>query len=148
MPTIKEIAQYTGFSASTVSIVLSGKSNARKIPETTQQIVLKAAKELNYRPNVSARRLRNAEFARRFIIAVFWSNDFLAPMITRFLKGIEEELERSGREVETIVRPYVSGNLHQAASLMEIQMFNAAIICNASEPAGRFRSLFRHGLFG
>ena len=47
--TIKDIAKYTGFSITTISLVLNGK--AHKIPKATEEAILQAAKELNYRPN-------------------------------------------------------------------------------------------------
>ena len=43
MATIKELAAYTGLSPSTVSIVLGGKAQQRKIPESTQRRVQEAA---------------------------------------------------------------------------------------------------------
>lgn len=55
MATIKELAAYTGLSPSTVSIVLGGKAQQRKIPESTQRRVQEAAQALGYRPNISAR---------------------------------------------------------------------------------------------
>lgn len=44
MVTLKDIAQYTQLSPSTVSIVLKGNGDARKIKKETQTIVLEAAK--------------------------------------------------------------------------------------------------------
>lgn len=56
MATIKELADYTNLSIATVSRVLNGKSG---IKEETRQRILKAAQELNYRPNLYARSLRS-----------------------------------------------------------------------------------------
>lgn len=47
--TVKDVAKAVGLSTTTVSLVLNNKPN--RIPEATREIVLKAAKELNYRPN-------------------------------------------------------------------------------------------------
>ena len=56
--TIKDVAEYTGLSVSTVSLVLNGKANALRISPETIQRVLDAAEELNYRPNMLAKSLR------------------------------------------------------------------------------------------
>ena len=76
MATIKELAAYTGLSPSTVSIVLGGKAQQRKIPESTQRRVQEAAQALGYRPNISARRLRDPEAKESMVVAVFWTEDF------------------------------------------------------------------------
>lgn len=47
--TVKDVAKAVGLSTTTVSLVLNNKPN--RIPEATRKLVLKAAKELNYRPN-------------------------------------------------------------------------------------------------
>ena len=47
-PTMRDVAQESGVSQTTVSFVLNGK-NLDRIPEETQKRVLTAAKELNYR---------------------------------------------------------------------------------------------------
>ena len=47
--TIKDIANYTGFSVTTISLVLNNK--AHKIPKSTKDTILDAAEKLNYHPN-------------------------------------------------------------------------------------------------
>ena len=47
--TVKDVAKAVGLSTTTVSLVLNNKPN--RIPKATREIVLKAAKDLNYRPN-------------------------------------------------------------------------------------------------
>ncbi|NLL34566.1 MAG: LacI family transcriptional regulator [Clostridiales bacterium] len=132
MPTIKEIAAVTGYSPSTVSVVLRGKGNERKILQSTQEKILTAARNLGYTPNISARRLRNIQFSKKLVLAVFWASDFRASMVVRFLRGLQREVAESKTDCEIIIRPYTNGTLSEAASLSEMNMFNAAIICNAS----------------
>lgn len=59
MSTIKDVAKLAGVSVSTVSRALSGKVF---VEEDTKQKVLAAVKELNYKPNVIARSLREGKF--------------------------------------------------------------------------------------
>lgn len=133
MATIKELASYTGLSPSTVSIVLRGKSQERSIPEKTQDKVWEAVKILGYQPNITARRLREPSSAFPLVIAIFWASDFRAHMMVRFLKGIQEELMKSKQEYEIVIHPYDNDSLCEIGSLRNVNMYNAAIICNASQ---------------
>ena len=47
--TIKDIANYTGFSVTTISLVLNNKAD--KIPKSTKNKILDAVEKLNYHPN-------------------------------------------------------------------------------------------------
>lgn len=132
MATIKDIAKYAGVSPSTVSIVLNGQADERKISTETQQRVWDAVRALEYQPNVSARRLRGDPQSNTLVIAIFWASDFRAHMVLRFLRGIQNEILQSNRECEIIIHPYKNNELCKIASLRSMNMYNAAIICNAS----------------
>lgn len=56
--TLKHIALKVGVSVGTVSRVINGQSAQYRISKKTQEIIQKAAKELNYSPNQLARSLR------------------------------------------------------------------------------------------
>lgn len=129
MPTIKELAREAGVSPSTVSIVLSGKSEERNIPESTQRRVWDAARKLDYHPNVAARRLR-VQTSDFLLIAVFWAPDFRAPMLVRFLRGLQEAALTCGKKCEIAIHPYESNKLDE--TVQALGMCNAAIICSAS----------------
>ena len=133
MATIKELAAYTGLSPSTISIVLGGKAQERGITQATCQRVLEAAKVLGYRPNLSARRLRDPQAGGGLVIAVFWAEDFRAPMMVRFLRGLRREIAAQGEGHELLIHPYTCGRLREERSLVSLSAFNAAIVCNASE---------------
>ena len=62
MTTIKDVAKLAGVSASTVSRALS---NRVFVEEETRQKVLKAVEELNYRPSVLAKGLREGIHGKR-----------------------------------------------------------------------------------
>ena len=55
---IKKIREMTGFSCSTISRVINGKSTEFRILESTRRAILKAAREIKYRPSILARSLR------------------------------------------------------------------------------------------
>lgn len=56
--TLASLAQKTGFSAATISRVLSGKAEEYRISAETKETILKAASESGYSPNIIAQNLR------------------------------------------------------------------------------------------
>ncbi len=56
---LKHLAALTGFSITTVSMVLNGRAEEFNISAETRDLILAAAKEHNYQPNLHARSLRN-----------------------------------------------------------------------------------------
>ena len=50
--TIRDVAERSGFSSATVSIVLNNAPLARYIPDTTKGKIQRAAAHLGYRPNL------------------------------------------------------------------------------------------------
>lgn len=133
MPNIKELAERAGVSPSTASIVVNGKSKERKISQVTQDKVWKAAKEIGYRPNISARRLRDQNTIDSITVALYWSNDFRTSLMTRFLHGLQNSKLQQQKTVEFVIRPYQNDQLEQAAGIAEISKYHAVIICNASD---------------
>jgi len=90
--TLKNIAQKTGFSVSTVSRVLHDKSKKYKISETTQQHIKNTAEELGYSLNKLARGLR---LQRTLEIGVVVP-DIANPFFSSLLKSIGGELRKGG----------------------------------------------------
>lgn len=90
--TLKNIADKTGFSVSTVSRVLHDNSKKYKISEETQEIIKKAAKETGYRVNALARGLRLQKTFEIGVIVPDLSNPFFSTLI----KSIASELRKRG----------------------------------------------------
>jgi len=88
MVTIRDVAKESGFSATTVSIVLNDAPLARYIPSTTKKRIESAAKRLGYRPNVFARSLRSRR-SHTVGVMVFDATD---PFCTLVLRGIQNSL--------------------------------------------------------
>ena len=57
--TLSDISNYTGFSVTTISRVLNGKSEQFRISRESQKKIMDAVRKLNYRPNYVAQSLRN-----------------------------------------------------------------------------------------
>ncbi len=133
MVTIKDVAALSKTSMSTASIVLRGDGDDRKISKATQNQVLQAARELGYRPNISARRLREQKDNNSLSIAVFWADDFRLSMVARFMRGLQDAMKDEKTQVEFSFLLYHNDELSKHASLKHATMFNAIIICNASQ---------------
>jgi LacI family transcriptional regulator len=89
--TIRDVAERSGFSSATVSIVLNNAPLARYIPDTTKARIQRAASQLGYRPNLFAQSLRNR---RSHTVGVMVS-DMTDPYCTLVLRGIENCLYQS-----------------------------------------------------
>ncbi len=87
--TLKDIAQRSGLSIYTVSTILNGKPDASL---KTQERVIKIAKELNYRPNYFARRLKNVMANTIGLVLPFDSTIFTSESFNLMLQGLEPAL--------------------------------------------------------
>jgi len=88
MVTIRDVAKESGFSPTTVSIVLNNAPLARYIPTTTKKRIESVAKRLGYRPNLFARSLLSRR-SHMFGVMVFVATD---PFCTLVLRGIQNSL--------------------------------------------------------
>lgn len=136
---IKEIAERLNLSAGTVSIVLNGRGDAMRISKETQKRVQDAAKEMNYQPNIYARRLRSAgsEEAPK-VIAVFWNSVYSDFMMGGFFRGLHNCVERQGFRMEFYVQMFKQDELEKLADSMTPQRFSAIIICGLSDHDSAF----------
>jgi len=91
MVTIRDVAKESGFSSTTVSIVLNNAPLSRYIPADTKKKILRATKKLGYRPNQFARSLRSK---RSHAVGVMVT-DMTDPYCTLILRGIENTLFQS-----------------------------------------------------
>ena len=89
--TIRDVAERSGFSSATVSIVLNNAPLARYIPAATKKRIERAAKKLGYRPNLFARSLRSKRSHTVGVMVV----DMTDPFCTLVLRGIENSLYQS-----------------------------------------------------
>lgn len=87
-PGLKQLAQHLGLSSAAVSRVLNAAPTAGAIPKSTQERIFTAARELNYRPNVYARSLRNRRSQTMGVLVPEISEGYA----TLVLAGIEHQL--------------------------------------------------------
>lgn len=136
---IREIAKAAGVSNSTVSIVLNGRGDQLRISKTTQQRVRDIAEQLNYMPNISARRLRSGVSEEAgYVIALFANLEVLqmntgaaltSRMIARFVLASRER----NINAEFVLQPYYPGELCKLQTKLNGNMYSGAIITSASD---------------
>ncbi|MBC2601745.1 LacI family DNA-binding transcriptional regulator [Puniceicoccus vermicola] len=90
-PKLKDISSKTGFSLSTVSMVLNNRQDI-SIPETTRDKVKQAASKLGYKPKTRTR------LSKTIIVATFQDlrSCFENPYFSEIYRGIEETMEARG----------------------------------------------------
>ena len=87
--TLADVANATGFSISTISVILNETPLSRNFPSQTKELIRTAAKQLGYRPHAFARSLRSRR-SQIIGIMVFNISD---PFCTQILNGIYETLQ-------------------------------------------------------
>lgn len=90
--TIYEVAKNAGVAISTVSRVLNDSPN---VSEETKKKVQEAIDELNFRPQVSARKLASKE-PQMLAVAV---PSFTTPFFNEVLKGVKDELKKMDLDI-------------------------------------------------
>lgn len=90
--TIYDISEKLNISAATVSRALNDHP---KISQKTKELVMKAAKELNYKQNTLAQALKSGKTNNIGIIVPYINTNFFSSLI----RGIEEELSPHGYHV-------------------------------------------------
>jgi DNA-binding LacI/PurR family transcriptional regulator len=87
--TLLDVARHSGYSASTVSIVLNEAPLAKHLRMDTKRRIREVAERLGYRPHVFARSLRSQR-SNTIGVVVF---DLSDPFCTLILRGIDQRLQ-------------------------------------------------------
>ena len=98
--TLKDVAAHAGVSYQTVSKVLNNR--AQVTPETRERI-WQAVRELNYRPNISARNLRTQASN---LIGYAWHympDEFIHPVLDAFVHSVAHAAEDRGFHILTFL---------------------------------------------
>lgn len=113
MVTIYDIAEKCGVSVSTVSYVLSGQGEKRRISADTQALVQKTAAELGYVPR---KRRKTAPAAPQPtaappVVAVYWPRRDFEMCMPPLTQGLNNALSKATVPVNISIRPYDQGHL-------------------------------------
>src|SRR5512142_1720280 len=111
---LKHIAALTGYSITTVSMVLNGRAEEFNISAETRDLILAAAKEHNYQPNLHARSLRNRTTNILGLMVPTLNNRFFSEMAECF-----ERLARRDQKIALIT----ATNYHRQEELDTVNYF-------------------------
>lgn len=140
--TVEDVARESGFSASSVSAVLSGRHVKRRISPQTVEKILAAARRLHYVPNVSARSLRaKASGTRHVVLSVMTSYEVPVFLIAQALHALEKAIAKRGNRQETYtvnVEMFHAGRLRELSGLTDGHRCNGAIITNTIDLDDQF----------
>lgn len=148
--TIRDLSQATGVSISTISRILNNKDKARTIPEEIQERVKKYATELNYTPNINARRV----FAHRAgiigLLVPSYTNMFMHIFedghLTRLISGIEEGLAGSNNRLLLIFNDNRFKEQREYMSLIQSQSIDGLLVWGAQPEETFWREPVEAGL--
>jgi len=136
--TVENIAQAAGVSIGAVSSVLNNRHLERRISTATVQKIRRAALDLGYLPNISARRLRSrASLRNSIVLGLVTSFEAPIPLINHFILALRRATaEQSGplanSDVSVTVEMFAAGHLRDLPGILTGDHFNAAIILNTT----------------
>ena len=131
MANIKDVAKAAGVSPTTVSLIINGKAKNGRISEETEKHVYQVMQELNYHPNMSARRLRTDE-PPRTTIAFYWPNDYRSNILSDFLTSYTLIRDELGFDFDLVILSYKNGELEKSADPIKKNSYNGIIIGGTS----------------
>ena len=107
---VKEIAQKSGVSQSTASIVLNGRGDQMRISKATQQKVWETARSMNYRPKTHDEDAGNfgAGIKR---ICILWNSKLTDDTMGRFFSGVANTIKKNKLHLETSLALFDEGKL-------------------------------------
>lgn len=90
--TLRTVADKVGLAPCSISAVLNNSPAAQSIPQRTKDRVFRAARQLNYCPNLAARSLRTSRTNTVALIA----SDLGSALVARIVSGVEQLLAAKG----------------------------------------------------
>ncbi len=110
---LKRLAAHLGLSPATVSIVINRTRTSDTIPEETKRRIMDAARELNYRPNMIARSLRQQRTYSVGVLVPELSDGYSSLV----LSGIEDCLFQNGYALLTASHRHREDLIHEYPKL-------------------------------
>ena len=141
-PTLKDIAEKVGFSVSTVSRVLTGRGADYRISDDTQEKILEAAMELNYRVNPLARGLRLQKTMTIGLVIPDISNPFFAQIARR----VESVGRKNGYSTILCDSDDDTAREMQSIEILRQHKVDGLIISTVGQSANHLISVFQKGI--
>lgn len=131
MATIYDIAKLSMTSAATVSYVLNGRGDEKRISKATQERIMGVAERLNYRPNVTARQLKSTGNPS-IRIAAFWPEFYFEQSLVSAMRAVKNIYQLSTENVEVSVHFFTPDHLAEVWDKLSPVGFNGVILAGAS----------------
>jgi len=127
----KKIAELTGFSPSTISMVLNNKSDKFRIAEKTSERILQAANEIGYQHVIRAKQ-RKKNF-KKMLLCVFCPSNFDKGPIDQFYTGFKKYIIENHLQYETVLFPYELGKFKEKAAWVSGDFIAGAVLIVLTE---------------
>lgn len=137
MVTLKDVASAAQVSPTTVSLIINGKSEERRISPETKARVIEIMAQLGYQPNLSARRLRSNDY-KKPIIAFYWPSDYRSNILASFLASFQDIIHELNFDCELIVQTFKNGELEKSALPIIHNSYHGVIIGATSKEDDEF----------
>lgn len=121
MATLADIAKKCGTSTATVSYVLNGQGEQRRISSSMQERIRAAAEELGYRQ-------KSVKEKRAPRICVFWPEKNLETSLTNVITGVNTALYLENSPVELSIVPFGYNSLITQKAIWSAKFYDACII--------------------
>ena len=126
MATLSEIAEKCGVSTATVSYVMSGKGEEKRISPAMQELIRSTAEQLGYKRSSGS----SAPVQPR--IAVFWPQRSIETTLLSVINGINTAAYLDPIPVSINICPYESNHLADQPMLWSAKEFDAALVISAN----------------
>lgn len=127
MSTIKDVAKLAGVSTTTVSLVLNHKAGSNRVSKETQSRIFQAVKTLNYKPNLSARRLKQSS-PRRYVIAIYWPINGRKSYLSNVISHLDTAFKNRSFSCDLVIKLYEKDTLHLERGLHDPSSFDGIMI--------------------
>ncbi|MFC2084354.1 LacI family DNA-binding transcriptional regulator [Bacteroidota bacterium] len=141
MSGLRTVAKYAKVSVSTVSRVIN---EPEKVNPATRIKVLKAIKKLNYKPNLTAQRLRSKAKQRNLIGLLV--PDIQNPFYVEVVRGVEDQAYKNGYAV--LMGNFAQDEIKEKMYLdiMHSEEIDGLIVAPAHERDEKVIELLNHGI--
>lgn len=127
----KKIAELTGVSPSTVSMVLNNRGGEFRIAEKTREKILQVANEMGYQHVTRVRRKRKKFYQET--IFIFCPLYFDRGPTAQFYNGFLRYMKEKNLGYDVILFPYETGNLKEKARWFSSEFISGAVLMALTE---------------
>lgn len=144
---ISDVAKKAGVSRATVSFVLNSRQTSVKISDETKEKVTEAARALDYRPNVLARRLRSGKSMIITVGMAYGSEVTLFdPFIPEFLAGVSTRATSQGYTVSIVYPEEGQGFTQGYIDLIRSRRTDGILLLNPKREDPRIAGLLEENI--